>query len=38
MGRKVARPAFLDLRESIHRWPTRSSSTTTFASRPPAAD
>jgi len=33
----AARPAPLDFRYSIPRWPTVSSSTTTWASRPPAA-
>ena len=33
----VARPAFRDLRCSMHCWPITSSRTTTFANRPPAA-
>ncbi len=37
IGRNVARPALRDLRYSIQRWPTLSSSTTTWARRPPAA-
>jgi hypothetical protein len=37
IGRNVARPAFRDFRWSMHCWPTTSSSTTTFAIRPPAA-